>query len=175
MSISTLLSDCLAFFRGNKTHKRFTLQWHITEKCNLKCSHCYEDFKDQHETDISLAQLALSQFAELLNQYQTLKHPIKIFGHINLTGGEPLLHQNFWEIVKLIKNQTGRQFSWGLLTNGTLIDATMAREIAEENPALVQVSIDGNEETHDRIRGMGSYCKAVSGIKNLVHAGIRPI
>ncbi|MEW6713432.1 MAG: radical SAM protein, partial [Candidatus Riflebacteria bacterium] len=100
---------------------------------------------------------------------------IKIFGHINLTGGEPLLHQNFWEIVKLIKNHPDRQFSWGLLTNGTLIDATMAREIAEESPALVQVSIDGNEETHDRIRGMGSYCKAVSGIKNLIHAGIRPI
>ncbi|MFZ5953461.1 MAG: radical SAM/SPASM domain-containing protein [Candidatus Rifleibacteriota bacterium] len=175
MSITTLLSDCLDFFREKKVHKRFTLQWHITEKCNLECSHCYEIFKNRPEADISLVHLALSQFNELLSQYQTLKHSIKIFGHINLTGGEPLLHPNFWEIIKLIKNQPDRRYSWGLLTNGTLIDAAMARKIADENPALVQISIDGKEETHDRIRGMGSFNRAVAGVKNLVQTGIRPI
>jgi radical SAM protein with 4Fe4S-binding SPASM domain len=65
-----------------------------------------------------------------------------------------------------------RQISYGILTNGTLINPDTARHLKELRPAFVQVSIEGTRETHDQIRGEGSYQKAIEGIANLTAAGV---
>jgi AdoMet-dependent heme synthase len=58
-----------------------------------------------------------------------------------------------------------------LLTNGTLIDHETARQLGDTVTG-VQVSIEGPEEIHDAIRGMGTFAKAVTGVKEMVAAGI---
>jgi radical SAM protein with 4Fe4S-binding SPASM domain len=62
-----------------------------------------------------------------------------------------------------------------VLTNGTLIDAALARRLARLGPAFVQVSIDGARASHDRIRGAGQHDRAVTGVKHLVREGVRTL
>ncbi|MBQ3952684.1 MAG: radical SAM protein, partial [Ruminococcus sp.] len=67
----------------------FTLQWHITHRCNLRCEHCYqEDYTSFADRDA---------LREVLDQYDAMLRACRFWGHINITGGEPLLHPDlFW-------------------------------------------------------------------------------
>ncbi len=57
------------------------------------------------------------------------------------------------------------QVSWGILSNGLLIDRAHWRgELRRLRPAFVQVSIEGKPETHEKIRGAGTYRQAAAGI-----------
>ena len=128
----------------------FTLQWHITHRCNLRCKHCYQDDYSSFETRADMERV-LDQFTELLRTYNRK-------GQLNITGGEPLTHPDlFW----LLKQAKERNISTGVLTNGTLISPREARLFRACRVSYVQVSLDGCEKTHDEIRGSGSFDKAV--------------
>ena len=62
--------------------------------------------------------------------------------------------------------------SVAVLTNGTLIDAAIARRLRSWRPRFVQVSLDGDRATHDRIRGAGAFDRAVTGLECLVREDI---
>lgn len=147
---------------------RFTLQWHVTDRCNLRCAHCYQGERgvDPPYSDLLSA---LEQYRDLLLRL-SVKRGVKVRGHVNLTGGEPLVREDLMDLIREIK-RAGLTF--GLLTNGTLIDGRVARELGELGPSYVQVSVDGLEGTHDRIRGDGSYRRAVDGLRFLGGEGIR--
>ena len=67
----------------------FTLQWHITHRCNLRCSHCYQDDYSAFSSRKSL-EAVLNQYSRLLEEYG-------FKGYLNITGGEPLAHADlFW-------------------------------------------------------------------------------
>ena len=86
-----------------------------------------------------------------------------------ITGGEPLLRPDFFEILSYA-HETG--FRWGMTTNATLITEDVAHRLAECGMATVSVSIDGLPETHDRLRGLpGGYEAAMRGIQNLINEG----
>jgi MoaA/NifB/PqqE/SkfB family radical SAM enzyme len=58
-----------------------------------------------------------------------------------------------------------------ILTNGTLVNGENAEAIVAAGVDLVQVSIDGDEQTHDNVRGVkGSFLKALRGIKRIQSA-----
>ena len=139
----------------------FTLQWHITHRCNLRCAHCYQDDYTAFESRESLA-LVLDQYEALLNA-----HGYK--GYLNITGGEPLTHPDlFW----LLREAGKRGIVTAVLTNGTLIGKREAVKLKTCGVDYVQVSLDGTEETHDKIRGKGSFNQAVSGLRELIAQGI---
>lgn len=139
----------------------FTLQWHITHRCNLRCKHCYQDDYSSFETRADMERV-LDQFTELLRTYNRK-------GQLNITGGEPLTHPDlFW----LLKQAKERNISTGVLTNGTLISPREARLFRACRVSYVQVSLDGCEKTHDEIRGSGSFDKAVRGINALKSQGL---
>jgi len=171
------------------TLQSFNLQWHITDKCNLRCTHCYQESYNGRE--LSLPQLVgvVDQFKDFLTQkglerkveretglkgllqkYTPSILPSKVSalpGHITLTGGEPLVRKDLYDLLSVFK-ENKNYFGFSLLTNGTLITAENAARIKEYGPKYVQVSIEGNRETHDAIRGKGMYDKAVQGLKHLV-------
>ncbi len=91
-------------------------------------------------------------------------------GEINLTGGEPLTHPDFFRIAQEIRN---RNIALGILTNGTLIDDETAAKIAKLSPKFVQISLDGPEEIHDAIRGAGQFQAALRGVDSLKKAGVK--
>ena len=135
--------------------QHFLFQWHITNQCNLRCTHCYQsDYAHDLSTEVLFSVL------EQLNQFRLYWGAT---AHINLTGGEPLVSQNLFPVLDAI-TETGMTFS--VLTNGTLLRKQTAQKLAEyQNLKYIQVSLDGNQEIHDAIRGAGSFEKALAGIR----------
>ena len=58
-------------------------------------------------------------------------------------------------------------FRFGILTNGTLIDAHVARRLGELKPAFVQVSLEGSQKTNDAIRGAGTFDRITAALQHL--------
>lgn len=144
--------------------KRFILQWHLSENCNLKCLHCYQEKHDP-------IQLKYEQLVDIYNQYKDLLKNLNMKGHINITGGEPLCNPHFFKLLELIKEDS-KNITFSILTNGTLITEETARKIKNYNPYYVQVSLEGGKKTNDYIRGKGTYKKIAQGIRNLRKQGI---
>ncbi len=139
--------------------KRFVLQWHLSETCNLKCLHCYQE---KHKP----IQLPYDKLVKIYKQYKELLKSLKMKGHINITGGEPLCNPYFFKILDLIKEDHDL-ITFSVLTNGTLITKEIAKKIKSYDPYYVQVSLEGGRKTNDYIRGKGTYKKIAEGIKNL--------
>lgn len=130
------------------------ITWQITNKCNLRCIHCLADSSQRKP-----AELSMEEIKGFLDDLSTMH----VF-YINVGGGEPLLHPNFFEIADYAEEKgIYIQFS----TNGTLIDKAMAELIAERN-LRVQVSLDGwNQKINDQIRGAGTFDKAINAVRLL--------
>lgn len=125
------------------------LEIQLTNACNLNCLHCYQSEKKFIELDINLLKKVLNDF-------------IKIQGlRIILSGGEPLLYSKLDELNKFLKDYPARVV---LLTNGTLIKNF---DVSKWNFDEIQISIDGLEESHDFIRGIGCFKKLIEGIEYL--------
>lgn len=139
----------------------FTLQWHITHRCNLRCKHCYQEDYNAFE-NFDEAKHILDQYCRLLKEYNCV-------GRLNITGGEPLIHPHLFDLLRLARD---RNIKTGVLTNGTLIGEWEARRLKACNVDYVQVSLDGMEKVHNSIRGKGSFEKAVNGIYALKSQGI---
>ena len=139
----------------------FTLQWHITHRCNLRCGHCYQDDYNAFSSQESLEDV-LNKYTDFLNGYG-------FKGYLNITGGEPLTHPDlFW----LLEESNSRGITTAVLTNGTLIGRREAAALKRLEVDYVQVSLDGLCDTHDKIRGKGSFDLAIRGIRELKAQGI---
>jgi radical SAM protein with 4Fe4S-binding SPASM domain len=140
--------------------KGFLLQWHVTESCNLRCSHCYQaSNSDGKELSYSGMTDILGQFIKLLNEWG-------IKGHINFSGGEPFCKEGFWDLLKKVYEHRSI-CSFAILSNGTLLNKSSVVDLKNLKCRFVQVSIDGGEKTHDSIRGQGSFVKALHALKLL--------
>lgn len=132
---------------------KFLFQWHITSACNLRCKHCYQSAYGRHTSidDLKLASEQLGRFKRYYNAS----------AHVNLTGGEPLLSPYIYDVLDML---TENEMTFGLLTNGTLIDEITAKRLCSyKKLTYVQISIDGGEAMHDSIRGEGNFSKAMHG------------
>ena len=139
--------------------KEFVLQWHISEACNLKCLHCYQ------EKHIPV-QLEIDKLLDILKQYKELLKKLKVKGHINLTGGEPLCSPHFYKLLDEFKKDKDL-YTFSILTNGTLIDEKTAKKLSEYGPSYVQVSLEGGKKINDYVRGKGVYEKVGKAVKLL--------
>ena len=137
--------------------KKHVLQWHITHKCNLRCIHCYqEDYKND---------LTFEQIKTIFFHYIEYIKNNNFKGHINITGGEPFLHPDFFNIINLFDDHN---ISFGILTNGTLLTESIVKKLTTyRNLSFVQISLDGTKKIHDNIRGKGNFKEAINGIELL--------
>jgi SynChlorMet cassette radical SAM/SPASM protein ScmF len=145
-----------------------SLYMYIAGSCNLACRHCW--IEPDYQTDIKNGKfLKLEYIKKAVAEAKPLGlHSVK------LTGGEPTLHPQIFEIVEYLDSENIAIF---METNGTLIDDKMARFLkSKPHFDFISVSVDGAKpETHDKLRGIkGSFKKAVIGIKTLSKAGFRP-
>jgi len=123
----------------------FTLQWHVTQKCDLHCRHCY-DRSDQ--TDIPL-----EQGVQLLDQMRDFCVKNHVYGQISFSGGNPFMHPDFFALYRAAVERN-------------LIVAILGNPVAEEwlqelisiaPPAFYQVSLEGLKNHNDEIRGAGNF------------------
>ena len=146
---------------GNPDNGFFTLQWHITHRCNLRCAHCYQDDYTAFASPEAI-DAVLGQYGELLDG-------LRMGGFLNVTGGEPLAHPG---LFALLERARAIGLRTAVLTNGTLIGRREARRLKTCGVEYVQVSLDGTRRTHDGIRGKGSFEKAMQGIAWLRSEGV---
>ena len=143
---------------------RYLVQIHLSESCNLRCKHCYQESSGKSPL------LTPSDVDDILTQARMVA-TARGFDElaVNLTGGEPLLIPNIKEYIEVVLKKADKML---LLTNGTMIDEKMVDYFKEKSNIRIQVSIDGTKEVHDNIRGKGSFDKAIRGINLLSKAEI---
>ena len=134
----------------------------ITSACNLRCKHCFfSDIPEKYNPSDDF------NFSEIMQILDFLINDLNIMS-ILLTGGEPLLNKDFLKIVKYIKTY---YIPLIIQTNGTLLNRSIAKKLAQfiyPKTDLIQVSLDGvDKNTHDLIRGDGTFKKAIESIKLL--------
>ncbi|KKT89605.1 MAG: Radical SAM additional 4Fe4S-binding domain-containing protein [Parcubacteria group bacterium GW2011_GWC1_45_14] len=88
---------------------------------------------------------------------------------LSITGGDPLTHPNIWEIL-----EQARKFvrKLAVLGNPELLNEKSIGKLQSIGIDWYQVSLDGLQQTHDKIRSPGSFQRTVGGIRRLVDAGI---
>jgi heme d1 biosynthesis radical SAM protein NirJ len=136
--------------------------WNLIRRCNLTCKHCYSI-----SADIDFpGELSTPEIYSVMDDLKAFKVPVLI-----LSGGEPLLHPDIYDIAKRAKSMG---FYVGLSSNGTLIDASNIKQIAAVNFDYVGVSIDGIRATHDTFRQKkGSFDASMDGIALCQDHGIK--
>ncbi len=137
------------------------IAWELTNACNLACIHCRASaIKDPAPDELSTAEA--KHFVDELLEYKPI---------IILTGGEPLLRSDVYDIAKYA---SGHGLRVVLATNGTLLTPDIAKKLKDVGIQRVSISIDGStKETHDIFRGeTGAFEAALFGIDILKNAGI---
>ncbi len=129
------------------------LELQITDKCNLKCRHCYIGEKGKRE-------LAPVEIERILHEFEKMQGL-----RLLITGGEPLLHRRFEEINDMLPAFSFRKV---LLTNGVLLEKDILEGL---NVHEIQISIDGLEGSHELLRGKGTFGAALEAAENSLEKG----
>ena len=133
----------------------FTLQWHITQACDLSCKHCY-DRSDRRTVTIDQALHILDDLREFCKSRN-------VTGGVSFTGGNPLLHPAFAEIYSAA---TERGFTTAILGNPA--PPNQIKElIAIQMPTFFQVSLEGLQQHNDAIRGPGHFERVLTFLELL--------
>ncbi len=135
--------------------------WEITLQCDLACRHCGSRAGNARPDELSTAECLdlVRQMAELGVM------------EVTLIGGEAYLREDWTDILREIRRHG---MSATMTTGGRGITPERARAAKEAGLESVSVSIDGNEATHDRLRGVkGSYRAAFEAMDHFRTAGVR--
>jgi radical SAM protein with 4Fe4S-binding SPASM domain len=139
----------------------FYIQWHITDKCNLRCVHCYQtNFTSIGELDLTNLRKTIDNVLDTLKKWDK-------YLKITVTGGEPFLKNEFWDIINYLETQR-RVTEISIITNGTIIDKYIQQLHSIKKLKEILVSLDGTVmDINDNIRNRGVYDKVVKNIKLL--------
>ena len=137
-----------------------SLSIEVTNRCNSACSHCFVRAAISECSDLSI-----DLVREIISEGYRLG-----YRRLHITGGEPLLWGGLLEALDYA-------FSLGykkvfINTNGTLLTEGLISRLSDYVSFSISVSLEGPESLHDRIRGQGSYRRAVLGIEKALDAGI---
>ena len=146
----------------------FFIQLHLTERCNLKCTHCYQSGERSDELSLAEIRSVINEVADMLGEW-TATYDVAFSSSFTITGGEPFLRQDLFQVLEELTN---KRIDAYLLSNGTLIRKDTAESLARVGVKGVQVSVEGPEDIHDAIRGTGSLKRSLAGIQCLLDAGI---
>jgi radical SAM protein with 4Fe4S-binding SPASM domain len=140
----------------------FYFQWHLTERCNKRCSHCYQNSYGKEE-------LPLSELERILHIMEDALVKWDRFGSLSLTGGEPFLRASDLFSLMILVDHADRFRYYDILSNGSLLDDEMLASLSKRKKLRrVQVSLEGSTpEINDSIRGNGSYEEVLRAIRNL--------
>ena len=138
----------------------FTLQWHITQACDLHCKHCYDRS--------NRSPLQLDQGLRILDDLWAFCQDRHVRGQVSFTGGNPFLYPHFYELYKAAAER-------GLVV-AILGNPTPRKQIEKlleiQRPVFFQVSLEGLEAHNDEIRGTGHFGRVIDFLKLLKNLNI---
>ncbi len=129
----------------------------VTSRCNAKCEHCGSSCGEKIPKDEIEYEYLEKTLKEIADKYD----PKDIL--LNVTGGEPFLRK---DLFKLMDYAVSLGYSWGVTSNGILIDEKLVKKMEESKMSTISISIDGTKETHESFRKVpGAFDKIIKGIK----------
>jgi selenobiotic family peptide radical SAM maturase len=138
----------------------FTLQWHITQACDLHCKHCYDRSKR--------SPLQLEQGIRILDDLADFCNSQNVRGQVAFTGGNPLLYPHFFE---LYSEASQRGFHIIILGNPAT-RVQIEKLISIQVPIYFQVSLEGLPKHNDSIRGTGHFNRTMEFLDLLNDLGV---
>jgi selenobiotic family peptide radical SAM maturase len=138
----------------------FTLQWHITHRCDLHCRHCYDR---STRSDVEL-----QNGIEILDQLRAFCLQNHVGGQVSFSGGNPFLHPQFFELYQAARD---RNLNLAVLGN-PVSEAKLDRMLSIAEPVFYQVSLEGLQPHNDEIRGKGNFAAVMNFLELLKRKGI---
>lgn len=147
----------------------FAFQWHITDECDQRCKHCYifseDNCKQLDAMDWEQMQAVVKNCEDMCKTYNRLPY-------FYITGGDPILHPDFWKLLSLLKN---KEIPFTILGNPFHLSDEVCMKLKEYGCQKYQLSLDGMRETHDWFRKPGSFDCTLEKIQCIKNAGIRSV
>jgi radical SAM protein with 4Fe4S-binding SPASM domain len=148
------------------TKDPFYIQWHITNFCNLRCRHCYQDdFSRKNDLDWSGLKKICDNVLSTLNAWDRT-------ACIHLTGGEPLLKPELFSLLDYLNHQS-RIDELGIITNGIPITPEMVKRLSGF-PKLkkMKISLEGADaQIHESVRPRETFEKVLENLTVVHEAG----
>lgn len=145
-----------------ETHPLRYLFWEATLRCNLDCLHCGSDCVKDNST--LKDEIHIGKIKEELKTISEFYPPERIT--FAIIGGEPLIRK---EIIEVGAFAAELGYFWGITTNGMLLNLDNIKLLKDARLKTISVSLDGNEENHDKLRNCpGSYKIVTEAIRNLI-------
>lgn len=139
--------------------KPLEISYFVNNVCNLTCTHCYVGYEDKKNG------LSAEEWHRCFDELIAMG--ARTFGNV---GKEPLIH---WKLTRALlrrfdaKRLTVPGLRFGLVTNAVLLNDRKRGELTEIAPDYIDISIDGNQQVHDSIRGAGTFRKTVDNLSAL--------
>ena len=145
-----------------------------TLQCNLACSYC---FQKEHPAFGKMSSATEDATLEWLLRRIDERGLSRL--HVHYFGGEPTTRKDYClrtaAALSTSMKARGATFTWEMSTNGVQLDAGFAREMESLGPGSFKVTLDGDKETHDRMRvyrdGRGSFDLIFENVAALARAG----
>ena len=147
----------------------FAFQWHITDECDQRCKHCYIFSED------TCKKLDAMAWAQMQDTFYNCLDFCKVYHrlpYLYITGGDPILHANFWDLLGLMKEN---KIPFAILGNPFHLNDEVCTRLREYGCEKYQLSLDGLRETHDWFRKPGSFDCTLEKISCIKRAGIRAV
>jgi radical SAM protein with 4Fe4S-binding SPASM domain len=139
-------------------------EFELTLNCNLRCKHCYINAGESLEGNLSFPVIkkTLDELVDLHSEDMRAKR-------IVITGGEPFLRKDIIDIVNIIKE---RGFRTLINSNGLMIRDEHLQQLRGYDGLQICISLDGIKDSHEKIRGIGTYEPTIKQIRRISEAGI---
>ena len=147
----------------------FSFQWHITDECDQRCEHCYIFSEDKNK---KLDSMTWPQMEDTFYNCLDFCEMYDRLPYFYITGGDPILHPDFWKLLELLKE---RDIPFTILGNPFHLDDEVCQKLKAYGCQKYQLSLDGMRETHDWFRKPGSFDITLEKIACIKKTGIRSV
>lgn len=147
----------------------FSFQWHITDECDQRCKHCYIFSGDPFRTLDSM------NWEKMQDTFYNCLDFCKVYDRLPyfyLTGGDPILHPDFWRLLELFHEHN---VPFTIMGNPFHLNDNVCRELKALGCQKYQLSLDGLKETHDWFRKPGSFDNTIEKVGCINRAGIKSV
>jgi len=145
----------------------FYFQWHITERCNKRCDHCYQTAHPTDDLPLADLELILHHLEKALVKWDRI-------GSLSFTGGEPFIRKTeLFSLMEQVDNIPSFTY-YDILTNGSLISDDAVYALKNQSQLRrVQVALEGlTPQINAAIRGEGSYGETLCAIQTMKKHGL---
>ena len=148
----------------NEKPKLIDLFLEVTSRCNAKCEHCGSSCGEKIPKD----EISSEDLKKALKDISDAYNANEIF--IYVTGGEPLMRKDLFDIMKYAKKLG---FRWGITTNGMLFNDRIFKGLKDSKISSISISLDGLKETHEKFRKVpGCYNIIIDNIKKILSSNV---